>query len=217
MVKVNERVKPTGVGPVSNGGRQVIEDGIPYTVSVTMKGSSDILFHRWNCEAVAEKASASKGSKAKKTDNIESYIYRDDDNVVCLPGDYLRGAIIGAAKFRQDPRSPRKSAMDMFKAAVVPLTVLAPITTASGKVAEHWDYEHKCRVMIQRAGITRVRPAFKVGWEATVELMVNLPQYVPQELLHEVVIDAGRLIGLADFRPTYGRFRVTKFEADQAK
>ncbi len=200
------------VGPVTNGGRRAIEDGVPYTVSVQLKGSSDMLFHRWNCEAVAEKASAAKGSKAKKTDDVESYVYRDDKGFVCLPGDYLRGAIIGASKFRQDPRSPRKSAQDLFKAAVVSLTVLAPITSSTGRMAEQWDYEHQCRVMIQRAGITRVRPAFKTGWTATVELLVMLPQYVPQEFLHEVIIDAGRLIGLADFRPTYGRFQVTKFE-----
>ena len=37
-----------------------------------------------------------------------------------------------AAKFRQDPRSQRKSAMDLYKAGVVPLTSAAASTrTAS--------------------------------------------------------------------------------------
>jgi hypothetical protein len=107
----------TAIGPeVTNGAAQAIEFSQPFTVDVTIEGTADLLFHRWNCEAVEEKSKAAKGSKAKKTDNVESYVYRNDDGQLCLPGEYLRQAIIHAAKFRQDPRSPRKSAMDLFKA-----------------------------------------------------------------------------------------------------
>lgn len=42
--------------------------------------------------------------------------------------------------------------------------------------------------------------------------MVNLPEYISPELLHALLTDAGRLIGVGDFRPTYGRFRVIRFE-----
>lgn len=204
----------TAVGPVTNGAERLISDLSPYTATVRIRGVADILFHRWNCEAVAAKAGAAKGSKAKKSDDIESYVYRNDDGHICLPGEYLRGAVVNAAKFRQDPRSPRKSAMDLFKAAVVPLTALAPVLV-DGQPATEWGYEHQCRVQVQRNGVTRVRPAFKTGWECELELMVNLPQYVPPDMLCDVVGEAGRLIGLADFRPTYGRFQVTKFETDR--
>lgn len=216
--KVHANGRLTKVGPdPTNGAEADIDLGQPYTVRVTVRGTADILFHRWNCEAVAEKAAAKKGSAAKKTDNIESYVYRNDDGHICLPGEYLRGAVIGASKFRQDPRSPRKSAMDLFKAAIIPLTALSPILVG-GKSTEKWEYEHACRVQVQRNGVTRVRPAFKQGWTATFTLMVNIPQYIDRDLLHEVLVDAGRLIGLADFRPTYGRFAIVKFEdaIDQA-
>lgn len=199
------RVK--SVGPAAtNGALTTIEASMPYRVEVNLRGDSDMLFHRWNCEAVAEKAKAAKGSKAKKTDDIESYVYRDDSGTLCIPGEYLRGAVIGAAKFKQDPRSPRKSAVDLMKAAIVCLTPLASLG------AKDWDYEHSCRVSIQRNAITRVRPAIRSGWNATFVLMVNLPEYVSPELLHSLIADAGRLIGLADFRPTYGRFQVVGFE-----
>ena len=42
--------------------------------------------------------------------------------------------------------------------------------------------------------------------------MVNLPEYIPPDALQDVLVNAGRLIGLADFRPTYGRFAVQRFE-----
>lgn len=190
----------------TNGGAHAIAFEEPYIAQVKVEGVADFLFHRWNPEAVDEKAKAAKGSKAKKSDDLESYVYRDDKGFLCIPGEYFRQAIIHAAKFRQDPRSPRKSAMDLFKAGVVPLTVLAPV----GK--KEWDYEDRRRVVIQRSGVNRTRPALKTGWIAEFDLLVNLPEYINPSLLHEVLNAAGRLIGVGDFRPTYGRFNVVKFE-----
>lgn len=66
--------------------------------------------------------------------------------------------------------------------------------------------------MIQRNGITRSRPAMKEGWKASFILMVNLPEYIDEQLLNSTIQAAGKLIGLADFRPSYGRFNVTRFE-----
>lgn len=189
----------------TNGGATAIDAGVPFVATFRIRGVSDLLFHRWNCEAVAEKAVAAKGSKAKKSDDVESYVYRDDGGVLCLPGEYVRQAVITAAKFRQDPRSPRKSAMDLFKAVVVNLTPLASLGL------KDWQYEHKCRVQIQRNGVTRTRPALKAGWEAEFQFMCNLPEYVSPDVLHEVLVSAGKLVGVADFRPTYGRFQVTQF------
>lgn len=197
----------TALGPeVTNGAKRAIDTSRPYRAEVTIKGDADLLFHRWNCEAVEAKAKSAKGSVAKKSDDVESYVYRNDEMELCLPGEYLRQAVIGAAKFRQDPRSPRKSAQDLTKAAVISLTPLAPLGV------REWDYEHRCRVQVQRNGITRVRPAMRAGWTATFIFLVNLPEYVGPEMLHAMLSDAGRLIGIADFRPTYGRFQVTRFE-----
>lgn len=193
-------------GPeVTNGAIETIDASAPYIANVRIVGVADLLFHRWNVEAVDAKGKAAKGSKAKKTDDIETYVYRNDSGELAIPGEYLRQAVIHAAKYRQDPRSPRKSAMDLFKAGVVALTPLAPLGIRT------WDYEHRCRVTIQRNGITRCRPALKAGWSIEVQLLVNLPEYIAPDALQDVITNAGRLIGLADFRPTYGRFSVASF------
>lgn len=189
----------------TNGSQSIIESEIPFTVEVRIQGTADILFHRWNCEAVEEKARAKKGSSAKKTDDLESYVYRNEKGEIAIPGAYLRASIIGAAKFRQDPRSPRKSAQDLFKAGIVSLTPLAPTGVKA------WDYEHKQRVTIQRSAITRTWPALKAGWAATFQMLCNLPEYISPELLNEVCSQSGKLIGMGDFRPTYGRFQIVSF------
>lgn len=200
------------LGEVSNDAKEDITFGVPYIVEVTIEGTAAMLFHHWSNEAVAEKAGAAKGSKSKKTDNVESYVTRDEGGFICLPGEYLRQSIIYAAKFRQDPRSARKSAMDLYKAGVISLTENARLTTSlTKKTTKVWDYLDARRVVVQRAAITRQRPAFHKGWRATIDLSVLLPEYIDSSALNEVIGQAGRLIGVGDFRPTYGRFTIVKF------
>lgn len=197
----------TLLGPeITNGAAQVFNVSVPYRVEVTIRGDCDLLFHAWNVEDIEAKGNAAKGSKVRKTDNLETFVYRDSDNHICLPGEYFRQSIIIAAKSRQDPRSPRKSARDLVQAAVLSLTPLASLGKST------WEYEHKCRVRIQNNAITRTRPAFKSGWKATFILQVNLPEYISEEMLNSLIVDAGRLIGVGDFRPSYGRFQIVKFE-----
>ena len=199
---------------VSNDGEAIIDLTRPYQANVQIVGTAALLCHRWSDESVAAKARAAKGSTAKKTDDIESYVYRTPDGYVGLSGTQLFGSIAGpqgAAKYRQDPRSPRKSALDLFRAAVVVLDDVTPLMR-DGELCATWDYLDSRRVMVQRQGITRVRPAFMPGWSAQFNLLVNLPQYVSSELLLEVLVDAGRLCGVGDFRPSFGRFQITHFE-----
>lgn len=197
--------RATEKSEVTNGAASAIAMTEPYRVEFRLVGTADLLFHRWNCEEVDEKSKAAKNSAAKKTDNLENYVYRTDDGELALPGEYVRQSIVHAAKFRQDPRSPRKSASDLYKAGVVSLTQLASL----GQKA--WDYEDRRRVVIQRAGVNRTRPAMKAGWNCRFEFLVNTPEYIAESDLLDVLTRAGQLIGVGDFRPTFGRFQVTSF------
>lgn len=198
-------MKATAIAPVSNDAAPDIVLGRPYLVNVKISGVCAILFHRWSVEAVEEKAKGKKGSAIKKTDNVESYVMRCENGRIGLPGEYLRQAIINAAKYRQDPRSPRKSAMDLFEAGLICLTEAADLGS------DKWDYLDRRRVVVQRAGITRERPAFRKGWKAEFEFQVIAPEYIDDVLLRECLNDAGRLVGVGDFRPTFGRFGVDGF------
>ncbi len=204
-VKKSAEVIAIGGDAPSNGGEDTILSGQPYVARVKIVGTADYLFHAWNVEAVAAKAAAAKGSKAKKSDDLESYVYRDDKGYLAIPGEQIRMSIVNAARYRQDPRSPRKSGMDLFKAGLIVLTRMASVGT---KV---WDYEHKCRVVVQRNAITRTRPALKEGWSAEWDIQVLLPEYIPPAALNETISKAGIFCCLGDFRPTYGRFQVTHF------
>ncbi len=201
--------KQTAVSNISNDAEGLIF--LPFTIQVTIQGVSDLLFHRWSNEDVKEKNAAAKGSKTKKIDNIEAYLYRDENNYICMPGRYLNRAIVEAARFHQDPRSSRKMAKDLVQAAVIVPTMLAPVLVKD-KPTSDWDYLDRQRVVIQRAGITRVRPAFTAGWKAQFNVTSLLPEYVTPQFLRRLVQDSGKFIGLADFRPTYGRFDVIEWK-----
>jgi hypothetical protein len=105
--------------------------------------------------------------------------------------------------------------MDLFKAGLLVLNELAPLTSSkveSGRPAKSWDYLDQRRVVIQRNGVNRIRPAMLKGWRAEFELQVILPEYISREILGAAIQNAGRLVGVGDFRPTYGRFMITGFD-----
>jgi len=193
---------------VSDDGAWAIKTEEPYQATVVVKGVAPILFHRWSVDAVKAKADAAKGSKAKKEDDVESYVHRNEKGELCVPGTYLTGAIAHAARFRQDPRSPRKSALEIVRAGVIPLTELCGLGT------KDWDYLDRRRVMVQRNGITRTRPAMNAGWQIRCQLQIELPEYISPAFLHDLLTMAGRLGGLGDFRPTFGRFQLVQFSVD---
>lgn len=194
------------IGSVTNEGKQTISYEEPYMARVRVQGAAPFLFHRWSVDSIEAKAKAAKGSKAKKEDDIESYVHRNEAGVLCIPSEYFRMSMVNAGKFMQDPRSPRKSAMDLFKAGFIMLDELCSLGT------KNWDYLDRRRAMVQRNGITRVRPAFNTGWKAEFTVEVLLPEYISPQLLRETIEKAGRLVGVGDMRPTFGRFGVIHFE-----
>lgn len=210
-VTVKKTATSTEVGPEpTNDAEFSISKQRPYTATVTVEGTCDILFHRYSVEDVQGKEDAAKGSDVKKTDNVEAYVYRDEEGNLCIPGEYLRGSIVNASKYKSDPRSPRKSLMDMAKAGIVCLTRLASLGV------KKWDYVDARRVGLNRAAVTRRRPAVAAGWKATFDVTVLLPQYISPALLNELIQDAGKLVGFADHRPSYGRFQVVNFAVREA-
>ncbi len=190
-------------------GKRESEAGIehpPFTVECVIRGVAPILFHRWDCAAVDAKAKAKKNSKEKKSDNLESYVYRCDDGTLGLPGINLHMSLVNAAKSKSDPRSPRKSAADLCKA------ILLVTPTISSFMTDKWDFEDQRRVMVQRNGITRVRPAMREGWRLTFYVTVLDSSYIDKDFLHDLIASAGRYVGLGDFRPQFGRFQIDSFK-----
>ena len=128
---------------ISNGAENLISQ--PFSVNLKIQGSQDILFHRWCDEAVQAKAEAKRGSIEKKTDDLESYIYRDDRGFISVPARYLVRSIVEAGRNFTDPRSNRKTAKDLVQGAVMCDELYSPILV-NGQPTKDWDYEDRQRV-----------------------------------------------------------------------
>ena len=199
------------LGPVTNGAEAYLAMAEPWAVKVRLRGVAPMLMHRWNSESIEEKATGPRGSLQRKTDDVESYVWRDEAGYICLPGEYVRQSILGASKRISDPTNVRKRAVDLFKASIISTTELAPILI-NGKRCKEWEMIDRRRVRVQQAGITRSRPAFMTGWEAELGFVNLSPELISFDLFHNRLVSAGRLDGVADFRPSYGRFSVLHIE-----
>lgn len=180
---------------------------MPYSVDVAIEGVSMLLYHRYDPDSVESRAGAKKGSKEKKTDDVESCVYRvPETHELALPAVAIKESICNAAKFAQDPRSPRKSARDLYRASII----VSPDLIPTGKAT--WDGMDRRGVRVQQNRVTRLRPFLDKGWKVDFVIDVLEPEYIQPAWLQEQVERAGRLVGLLDFRPDFGRFRVTRFE-----
>lgn len=200
----------TNLQPTGNGAKNLIDLTKPYRAKIQIVGTAPMLMHGWNIEAIAEKTNAKKGSDVKKTDDVESYVYRDEKKRIVMPAKNLCAGLRDAGKSFLDPASARKSMRDRIRAVVVPDEIWGIVNGGTAT----WDFIDRQRVTVNHAGITRSRPAFNQGWTIDFVLMVLAPEYVNPEKLYEILEHAGKFGGIGDFRPTYGRFRIGKYEVE---
>ena len=184
-----------------------------YSMKVVIEGVSRILFHRYDPEVAERKSKAPKGSRDKKTDDLESYLYRDPKGYIAIPAINIKACILNAAKHFPDPRSSgqRKQARDLFAAAIFVEPEMCPVLVGGKKVKEPQFIDRR-GVVVQRNRVNRERPGLLPGWRCEFTVNVLAPEYIPPELLREVLFVAGRFVGLGDFRPDFGRFQVVSAE-----
>lgn len=196
---------------VDNGGQRIIDAGKPYIARFEILGIAPILLHGWDSESVDAKAKSAKGSKTKKSDDVESYVRRTKEGYIGIPGNYIVAALADAGRSMQDPRSPRKSLRDLLRAILIPLPTADHVWPFLPQTRE-WAYIDRRRVVVQRNAITRSRPAFTEGWRVAFEIQCNGPEYISPEKLATIIGECGRLCGFCDNRPSYGRFTLAAFE-----
>jgi len=191
-----------------------------YTIDVKIKGIAPLLQHRF---PMPELAAMSKGGHqvtgAKDyTEEWRDYFYANSDDEIYQPATHIEGAMIKAAVNFRITGKRGKTYKDLFRAAVfvTPDEILHDI-----KVPESLDtdadkplYLDLRPVIVNRARVVRIRPAFKAGWELefTVEI---IDEQIAPELVHDVLALAGKTVGIGDYRPRFGRFAVTRFEVQQ--
>lgn len=160
-----------------------------------------------NCQSMLDKEKGGRASQqptyTPKTD-AEAALYRDEAGTCCFPTVAFRSALIAGLKGKKIvPRSGgrRVSAPAAFKPAVFvdpDRGDLAPLLDpTTRKPLTNYVIDTR-RAVVQRNGVARSRPRFN-RWALILPLLIDTDVLAP-EIVEQELDDAGRIIGVGDFR-----------------
>ena len=193
---------------------------------VTIQGTADLLMNGFPMgETPGEKGSSKSTVAVDWSDEWRGKLYLMDDGTLYQPEAHLIGCLVRASVTEKIPGRrgktykdavnggvfiepayiPHKATLGDFEGAKI-ITGPAPDGFA-GAV-----YIDRRPVRVQRARVMRLRPALVKGWELSFEIQ-TLDDDFRIDALKNILDTAGREVGIGDFRPRFGRFITTRFEA----
>jgi len=185
-------------------------------IKIVMQGVSPLLCHNGqtadprNTYAKAMKAVSSKRKKVDADfDELARLewlagIYRSADDLV-IPDYVIESAMIaGAKKSKRGPQA--KCGLFFTQHALLEFDGKPDVINddALAEMFESGDFTHTIGVRVGMAKVMRTRPVFR-NWTC-----IAFAQYDPDVLnlrdIEEIAADAGKLVGIGDWRPKHGRF-----------
>jgi hypothetical protein len=188
-----------------------------YTIDVRVKGVAPLMQHRFPMPELKELSKGGHQSSGAKdyTEEWRDYFYSNGDNEIYQPAVHFEGSMVKAAVNFKIQGKRGKTYKDLFKAAVFVTPEFIPHDM---QVPEELDtdadkplYLDVRPVVINRARVVRIRPTFAPGWELEFEIEV-LDDQIQPDLVQDILVFAGKTVGIGDYRPRFGRFNVTHFE-----
>jgi hypothetical protein len=172
--------------------------------SVRIEGESPLLMHSPSGLGGPKK---SRGVIPSPEEEAEACLYRDAKGTIVVPARCIEGSLVKAGSAKTAAGQGKKTYKQFILAGVQVQPEEIPI------ISEGFIID-KRRCVIMRQGIIRCRPRFD-KWALEFQIKV-IDQYLlghgMDANLKAIFEDAGTLVGLLDFRPRFGRFKVTKFE-----
>lgn len=188
-------------------------------MKLKITGSSPLLMHSdrfSNPLDPATKKHKELTSKRKKTDEDHEAIarseyvgslYIEDGIGPFIPAMNIDAAFVEAAKMNKLGKHAKRAMMILEDK--VPLRYEGPRKAA--ELATDPRFIDARSVRVSMARLTRYRPRFN-DWSLTCTLAFDSDQINANEV-RQIVENAGKLVGLGDFRPRFGRFSVEFSEA----
>lgn len=188
------------------------------TARVSIRGIRPILFHKFGPDALPLEKQEKTGVAGNDPLEWRKTVCVTKEGQLYLPADYIFGCLREAAKFTKKGRGSIQS------------LVAATLQVIEGKILlDRWlpngleslPQDDEAPVYLDVRGVrnpstkarnVRYRVAASAGWKTTFHIAWDRT-IVSRTEMHAVVIDAGRLVGLADGRSIgFGRFEVEEFE-----
>jgi len=151
-----------------------------------------------------------KGIVPEPEDEAKSRLYRDESGKIVVPAICVLATLRNAAKEYKVPGKGRKTFKDYIYSGLRITPEMIPLQVPDGQDPENsWKIDIR-PVVVNKARVLRARPRFD---EWALEFTVDIvdPIIRPADL-RQILEAAGKYVGLLDFRPLFGLFKVTKFE-----
>ncbi len=183
------------------------------TIEVGIKGTSPLLINRFKetDEQPQKMKKSSKKDYGTPREQAEKTAYFDEESkLLWVPTAWIKGAIQAVASDYKLPGT-RKSVKSVSGGAIVPVFERAFFDEAYTLNQIEID-SRPC--VIQRARIMRHRARLE-KWSLQFELEID-DEILDSSNVHEILTDAGRRVGIGDYRPQrggpFGRFIVTTWK-----
>ena len=194
-----------------------------YTIDVTIRGIAPLLQHKFplaTLSTLMDGARRKTGSVNYSQEWLET-MYTHDGYLI-QPATHIEGALVRAAAGFRVKGSKNKTYKDLMKAYVLVSpdeiphqrngeAVAAPGPELALQPTDQLSVNIQ-RVIIGRAAVARMRLQVHTGWELAFTITVNDDQIQP-EVVQTILAEAGRAVGIGDYRPRYGRFTIAAFTA----
>lgn len=197
-----------------------------YTVNARIRGTASLLQHAYPATQLAP-SEVSKRQTGGTDYSLEwlDTMYQTESGLLYQPATHLEGSMVKAAASFKIKGGRGKTWKDAIKAYVyvtpdeIPhlrdgTTVQAPDASLIEQPTDHLKV-NVSRVVVQRAAVARSRLQILPGWELAFTIEVADEQ-VTLDALRQILDEAGRAVGIGDYRPRYGRFEVIEFRVNNA-
>jgi hypothetical protein len=171
------------------------------TFEVEITGTTGLLQNKMPDDLeLTEKRGEGKDSAEK----AEGKLYKVGNKIV-QPALTLENAMLKAAVGIKQRGMGKKTYKDLFKGSVFVKPEYIP------HLIQTWEV-HKtfCVIPSTRGKITRYRPLLP-NWRLSFKVEV-LDDRLPSDVLKLALDEAGRTVGIGDWRPRFGRFVVSRFK-----
>ena len=180
---------------------------------VCIEGISPLLMHGSQNVGMDGDTGKKKGGNALLGDKNEwkKTIYFDENIGVYVPAINIEASLIEGAK---QYKIGRGSATKYVKSGVF-ITDNELQLKVDGNTIKSLDEVEVDQRTVKNPSTKgrnmRYRAIFKM-WSTEFTIMVSSDDYISEDLLKNIIDYSGMYVGVCDFRPRFGRFKVTKFE-----
>lgn len=189
------------------------------TINVKIQGTTPLLMNRFTDEAEMKVSSGVStvaiGKKGTPREQAEKKAYMDEKGMLYIPGPNIFSCLIQAGKFfKQGKVKVTTTKNSLVPAGMAVREIVCSLCT------KEWEVDSRSVVIPATGGrIMAHRPRLD-EWAVSFSLDVDDAMFTT-EFVRQLVDDAGRKIGLGDFRPDrkgpFGKFVVVGWEVEKAK